>query len=1082
MEKNCEFFMNQIIRLLKSETTMDSIKEYINPNFIDSNGNTIFHYFSEYSLEKFYNLNYEKEKNKLLKVDTYKEVLKEYKNQIPLYIEILEELNCDILATNKQNQTPLIYSIIQRNYLIAIALIKKTVEDLTVKEIYTIFKILINSGDCLKQECLDLLTYVLSLKNEKRKNIFDKDYLNKEDEITGLTPIITICKDYSENIYEKFNQILKMRISSYYEYDEKKTSIKSEFLNKALKESEKDISDFILLVFNPFLNNLISLGADINFIEKNRKSLPKSAFIYLMKYPPFEFISTFVKKNSIDVNYKDESGQTAFMHLINNRDSIIKISGKTYQEAFEFFLYNNEIDIGFTNNSGLTAFGLCLVKGYSQNALDIYVKQKFIKNINQFNSEILIYMIKYMDDPEGYEKISQFIIFFCYNLKYNIEENLYDLYSFSNIYDRNIFHYFCMYSSDFNTKLYIFKDFINQLIKAEVEIKKKDKYERNGLFYFFIDENEKIKENEPVAKLEYCLKNTSFGSDNLDDTDIYGNSLIFYAVQSRAYKSIKLLFDYGAFLDLTNNEGNTIYSTAVILGDYELFKYLYNLSKKINIKDKYGKKDDSIFLQKVFSSNQIISFQKKEKKVVEILLDFYKKMKEPLPDLPMFREELEKKVEENCMFINYENDSNNNNIKSVYKSNYTSLLDDNIISNLDKITKGKQIRTEENKNKKEFSINEPYYYKIVQKFLNKKNDSIPSINEEEKGVLLANNLFQYCKSQKYENFCRFMINKKYPLFSICNDLISLKNENELNYYLNQLLNEKDVTNFKNKENLTIFHIIAKIKNNFSFYKEEKNKKQNISKIFDHSGNTPLYYACENFNKAFIEYFTNYSFSSTDNSEDKVKYSLFIESKNDTSPLKALSLQLNNKDMNILKLVIDISINVKKVYIKDIIIVLNENYIPSYKDFFTLPYNENLNNEDYIRKIIGLYLYYKQELKGSFREEELKEYNSIYSKNKNFNFIFDILLKENIDKNYRDEEGKNLIHLIVEMKEEELQNLSLNKKDILNKALEEGIEFDINDYSGKFPIDYAYSNKDDEIINILTNEYNKRGLKVPDNKY
>ena len=131
-----------------------------------------------------------------------------------------------------------------------------------------------------------------------------------------------------------------------------------------------------------------------------------------MKYPLFEYISTFVKKNKIDVNYKDESGQNAFMHLINNRDLISKISKKVYNEAFEFFLYNNEIDIGATNDNGLTAFGLCLLNDYSQNAIDIYVKQKFIKNLNQFNSEILIYIIKYMDDPEKYTKILQFINFF----------------------------------------------------------------------------------------------------------------------------------------------------------------------------------------------------------------------------------------------------------------------------------------------------------------------------------------------------------------------------------------------------------------------------------------------------------------------------------------------------------------------------------------------------------------------------------------------------------------------------------------------------------------------------------------------
>jgi hypothetical protein len=96
-----------------------------------------------------------------------------------------------------------------------------------------------------------------------------------------------------------------------------------------------------------------------------------------------------------------------------------------------------------------------------------------------------------------------------------------------------------MYSIENNSKFYIFKDYFNQIIKLEIDIKKKDIYQRNALFYLFIDENEKIKNNDPSVKLEFCLKNSSFGSDNLDDIDIYGNTILFYAVLARAYKSIK---------------------------------------------------------------------------------------------------------------------------------------------------------------------------------------------------------------------------------------------------------------------------------------------------------------------------------------------------------------------------------------------------------------------------------------------------------------------------------------------------------------------------------------------------------------
>ena len=119
MKKDCLYFMSQIFLVLKNESSLDSIRENINPNYVDSNGNRMYHYFSEYSLEKFYVLNYNKYKTELIKEEKFKEIINEYKNQIPLYIEILDELKCDKFALNKMNQSPLIYSIINKNYYIA---------------------------------------------------------------------------------------------------------------------------------------------------------------------------------------------------------------------------------------------------------------------------------------------------------------------------------------------------------------------------------------------------------------------------------------------------------------------------------------------------------------------------------------------------------------------------------------------------------------------------------------------------------------------------------------------------------------------------------------------------------------------------------------------------------------------------------------------------------------------------------------------------------------------------------------------------------------------------------------------------
>ena len=131
----------------------------------------------------------------------------------------------------------------------------------------------------------------------------------------------------------------------------------------------------------------------------------------------------------------------------------------------------------------------------------------------------------------------------------------------------------------------------------------------------------------------------------------------------------------------------------------------------------------------------------------------------------------------------------------------------------------------------------------------------------------------------------------------------------------------------------------------------------------------------------------------------------------------------------------------------------------------------MNNKDYLIKIIGLYTYYTKELNGNFSKEEFQHISPIFHcfNSKNFDFLFDILLKENkINLNDTNKEGKNLLHLIVEMKEDPKKS-SLNKKDIISKALEAGIDYNAKDNNGNTPIFYAKRNEDNDIKQIFINK-------------
>ena len=56
-----------------------------------------------------------------------------------------------------------------------------------------------------------------------------------------------------------------------------------------------------------------------------------------------------------------------------------------------------------------------------------------------------------------------------------------------------------------------------------------------------------------------------------------------------------------------------------------------------------------------------------------------------------------------------------------------------------------------------------------------------------------------------------------------------------------------------------------------------------------------------------------------------------------------------------------------------------------------------------------------------------------------------------------------------------------KKDILIKAIESGFDFYIKDKDGLLPIDYAYIEGDDDLVNVLKDTYIKLGIKFQEKR-
>ena len=1069
--------LNTLSFFIDNSIPIELISEQINPNFIDNDGYNYLHYLTNYSFKEYLQYNCKFSKNELINKEKYLSLLNQYSKIISSYVVILNEIKCNFLLVNNFGEIPFELCLIKQNYLLAMEYIKyqNTISYLFNNNNFNTINTLFSFDNFMNQECLNFLLYLFNSEEIKKEKAAIQNYLSMN--INGkYTPLISILRSYNKGIYNKFYNFIKINLIDYLNIEEKKIIISDEETkNKIIKTSILNLNEF----FNSFyklINIFISLGVDLNnskHYTKNRISL----LMYIMAYPVLSNLSDFIFTNNIDVNYQDYLGKTPLIHLINNKKNIFNIDGNVYKNAFHTLINYKSIDITKKDINGFSAFLLCLVNDYYEEAIEIY-NIHFNRILEEFNSDILIlFIIKLFQNKFNLDFISNLSIF---------NKTIIDLNCIDNVNNRTLLHYFFMFYSDTFEN---FIDIFNKIIKLKININKKDIYKRNCLFYLFIDYcGDPKKIEDPFQKLDYCLKNNLF-EINLDEKDIFENTLLFYSIKGGFTKSIEILIKYGAKItNSINYEGNTIYSTALIVND-RIFNYLYNLEK-----------NPTIFEQKICKIYQnyesFLNFQNKRKKDDKklnlneykqnnnsnnllSLYDFFNNDQLILYDEEKIKygKQNDKKEEdylEEYEFEDYilENDSQNN-------FSLISLLskeNNDIINNY--MNEFINLKFENPLKRINILINNRNIYDIKQ-ILEQPNKFCDSIMAQKK-VIISDNLDSYCsnfKNMDIKSLCE-EIKENNIMISRCNDLLESNNYINLIIQLNQIIKEnKDekLINLKNNEKQNIFHILARFiyesKEMDKIYEKLNNYK--IDNLFDIKGNAPMYYACNKLNKKFIEIYSKFNF--TEEINKKINYSLFIETKNNSTPLEELYKHINLEDDNLLKLIIELTINLKKGYIIYILKFLINKYNSSFKNLLNQSYQTNLSNNKYINKIIGLYQYLVNDLQYNLminKDEENDPFFLSINK-KNYEFLNEVLLfeqnKKNIIENNINKEGKSLVHIIVETKQIQ------NKKDILKKILNKGFCFNIKDNKGFFPIDYAYFYNDKEIIDILKNKYYKEGL-------
>jgi len=1042
------------------------IIEQLNPNYIDSLGNNYFHYLSNYSFKEFCFYEYNPTNNEIIKIDKYNSLINQYLKKIKSYINTLISINCNISLENYEKHTPLDLCLIKQNYYVANELINYFQN---YGPLFDGNKLnILYFNNFIEEECINFLLSLFSNVNPGDDMI--RIYLGRPIDNEGAnTPLNSIFRDYNQNIYNKFKEFIKINSARYLikDIDEYSVLSSDEIKNEIVTKSVSDINNFCLTSFYNLYIRFIQFGADINFAEKDENKYI-SDFMYLMAYPMIPEIHKFITINNININYQDYFGRTPLIHLINNKKNIVNISRAVYYEAFIELINSEAIDLSKRDKNGISAFLLCLINDYYEDAKEIYNKH-IDKLLSDFNLDfLLIFIIKMNTNKFNEDFLIKINKIFGNEINYNFIDD---------INERTFLHYFFMYYSN-NFDIYI--KTLNFIINLIAYQNKKDIFNRNCLFYLFIDfSGDSKKVEDPYKILEFCLENKLF-QISINEKDIFGNSLINYSLKGGFKESMNILLKYGAILDYSiNDEGNNIFSISLMAND-DIFLHLYNMNKIPNILE-----------QKVFVMCQNFNFflNSMKEKIVEVddnenknnlKLSMYDFFHNPELILDASYSIEQKKINKHVKEIDFEKIENYL-IPSNNESHFSllNLLDEKqkkAINNY--YNENFNYKFENPLKKASTKIDNKNILNIIE-ILKYPKKYIELVKSKIK-CIFSGNIEQYLiNNKKVEILMKLNENSKINEISKCKIYLELNDTRNLVINLEKIINKNNEDTLKalrNDDGQNIFHIlgmIVQVEGNEIDAIYDKLNKYKIDNLYDSFGNTPMYYACNKLNKKFIEKFSNYFFGEKINSN--INFSLFLETKNDKIPLTELYKKLNLEDNDLLSLIIELAVKEKIGDITYIIYYLITKYNSSQKNYFIDSYNNNLSNSKYIIKIIGLYQYLVNALCYSIMFEDEKG-NSPFMLciiNNNYDFLFDVLLpetrKNSINKfDSKNKEGKTIIHLI-------LQSKVFNKKEILIQLLNEGFNYNVKDNKQLLPIDYALINKDNEIYEILKLQYEKDGL-------
>ena len=235
--------INNLISLNNGQIDLETFNQILIPNYTDINGNSYFHFLTEYSFKEFCIRNMYLKKTGKFTYEKYTQIKTEYAQQIVFFINTLLEHNCDIFLVNASNQSPLVLSLNNNNYIMSKEFLNilQNLGLYTIEDYINFLDIIIEKGNLFNNDCFELINIILSYITEY--NIINEQ-INKLSQI-----LISLCLNFSKNIYEKYNETLMISSLDYVEKNDKDNIIIKEgenIIQNIKKKSLDIINDYII--------------------------------------------------------------------------------------------------------------------------------------------------------------------------------------------------------------------------------------------------------------------------------------------------------------------------------------------------------------------------------------------------------------------------------------------------------------------------------------------------------------------------------------------------------------------------------------------------------------------------------------------------------------------------------------------------------------------------------------------------------------------------------------------------------------------------------------------------------------------